>query len=610
MDAPIDPLTRQRPRLYSDEQVSRFLTRVIFCMFASDVGLLPSGILTHLVDSYRATSLRLAERMQALFKVMQAGGDFGTDKIPYFDGGLFSDDEALRISSEHVDLMRDADQLDWSEMEPSIFGTLFERALDPKRRKQVGAHYTSRSDIELIVRPVLMEPLERNWSLLEKEVAGLRLFTTGPDSRKRETQARGLLQGFLDLLAAVTVLDPACGSGNFLYVSLALLKGLEQQVLAFAASWGIVDLIPAVHPRQLHGIETDPYAHELASMVVWIGYLQWKRKNGISFETETPILEPLSNVIQMDAILDLTDLEHPTEPPWPHTDVIVGNPPFLGGKRLRRELGDHYVDALFHVWNDRVRRESDLCCYWFEKARAMIQDGQVSRVGLLATQAIRGGANRDSLKRIKETGDIFFGVSDQPWILEGAAVHVSMVGFDNGRDSTRLLDGKTVPGINANLTGTMDLTSARRLRENLHLAFMGDSKVGPFDIPLELAATMLARPNPDGRANSDVVRPWLNGLGMRGAVPSRWIVDFPPGTKLEEAALYEAPFEYINETVRPMRADARSGDRTGVPWWIHQRPRTEMRAALEGLDRYIALPDIQSFGSSPGWRRVSLLIVP
>jgi len=194
-------------------------------MFASDVGLLPKNILTDIIDQNRAPSVRLAERMHALFAAMRSGGDWGAADIPYFDGSLFSDDEALRISSEHVDLLRRADQLDWSGIEPSIFGTLFERVLDPARRRQIGAHYTSRSDIELIVRPVLMTPLGQEWQKVQSDVAGLRLLGTARDAAaaQRLEKAKGLLQGFLDRLASVTVLDPALCSGNFLYVSLALL---------------------------------------------------------------------------------------------------------------------------------------------------------------------------------------------------------------------------------------------------------------------------------------------------------------------------------------------------------------------------------------------------
>ena len=222
----------------------------------------------------------------------------------------------------------------------------------------------------------------------------------------------------------------------------------------------------------------------------------------------------------------------------------MGNPPFLGGKLLRTGLSDVYVDHLFRQYNGQVPGEADLVCYWFYKAHQAIEAGKVKRAGLLATQGIRGGANRRVLQRIKETGDIFMAWSDHPWILEGAAVHTSIVGFDDGSDTERKLDGHPVDAINANLTGGVDLTGAKRLAENAGIAFMGDTKGGPFDIPDTLAQEMLRSPNPDGRNNSDVVRPWVNGRDVTDRSRGMWIVDFGDMT-FEEAALYEAPFEYV-----------------------------------------------------------------
>ena len=592
----IDPVTRKTPRMYDDPQISRFLAKVIFCMFASDVGLLPSNVVSELVDRYKTNSQTLAERFSALFAVMQTGGYWGSDEIRHFNGGMFEDTGALAISSQYIDELRKADQLDWSDIEPSIFGTLFERILDPDRRKQIGAHYTSRADIELIVRPVLMEPLEREWVAIEREAGGLSLLKTGPGIAERREKAVALLQGFLDRLGRVRVLDPACGSGNFLYVSLALLKELERKVLTAGANWNITGLSHRVHPRQLWGIELDPYAHELASIVVWIGYLQWKRKNGIPFETEDPILEPLKNIREGDAIVERSATGKLSIPLWPEVDVIVGNPPFLGGKKMRAALSDDEVDAIFEVWKGRVKRESDLCCYWFEQAREAIVRRPETRAGLLATQAIRGGANREVLKAIKRSGDIFFAVDDREWVLDGAAVQVSMVGFDDGREARRRLlrhSGGTkyeelqVEGINSDLTTQSDFTAARRLRENAGLSFMGVTKVGPFEVSAIEAAALISAKNPDGRSNRDVVRPWLNGADITGHPRGGWIIDFPPGTSVAQAALYEAPFEHIKANVPGFRNAART-HADDDPWWIHHRPRPAMRAAIARCSRYLA----------------------
>jgi type II restriction/modification system DNA methylase subunit YeeA len=276
-----------------------------------------------------------------------------------------------------------------------------------------------------------------------------------------------------------------------------------------------------------------------------------------------------------------------TERAWPVCDIIVGNPPFLGGKLLRRELGDAYVGALFENFAGRVRPEADLCCYWFEKARQQIEEGHGQRAGLLATQGIRGGANRDVLKRIKESGGIFFAESDRDWILGGANVHVSMVAFDNGAETRRTLDGKTVPEIHANLAASAaDITTARRLARNLEIAFMGDTKGGSFDIGEERALEMLREPNPHGRPNSDVILPWVNGLDVTRRPRGMFIIDFGLTRTEEDCAKYAAPFAHVQERVRPERL----GNKRALyarHWWRHVEPRPGMLAALAPLPRFL-----------------------
>jgi type II restriction/modification system DNA methylase subunit YeeA len=298
-----------------------------------------------------------------------------------------------------------------------------------------------------------------------------------------------------------------------------------------------------------------------------------------------PVLEPLETIRLQDALLDRSDPKHPEEADWPKADFIVGNPPYLGGKLLRRGLGDQYVEDLFSVYKGRVAREGDLVTYFFEKAREMIANGRTKRAGLLATNSIRGGANRKVLRRIKESGDIFMAWSDEPWILNGAAVRISIVGFDNGFEKERTLNGESVAVVNPDLTSTLDVTNARILSENLEIAFMGDSKGGPFEITEEHAKRWLALPlNPNGRPNSDVVRPWVNGLDITRRPRGMWIVDFGLEMPEETASLYEAPFEHVKSEVLPKRVESRT---TTDQWWLHERPRREMRAAIEGLDRIL-----------------------
>ena len=229
-----------------------------------------------------------------------------------------------------------------------------------------------------------------------------------------------------------------------------------------------------------------------------------------------------------------------------------------------------------------------MVCYWFERARAQIEAGRAKRAGLLATNSIRGGANRKVLERIKTSGDIFWAQSNRDWILEGAAVRVSMVGFDGGEDRSRSLDGVALTVINSDLTGTVDLTVAQQLAENMNIAFMGDTKGGAFDINVEVADQMLSAPlNPNARPNSEVVRPWVNGLDMTRRPRRMWIIDF--GTSMSEAtaAQYELPFEYVRKHVKP---DREKNNRLAYRehWWLHAEPRPAMRASLVSLSRYVA----------------------
>ncbi len=326
-------------------------------------------------------------------------------------------------------------------------------------------------------------------------------------------------------------------------------------------------------------------------MTIWIGEIQWMLNHGFAYRRD-PILRPLDSIATMDALLNLSDPANPREAEWPPAEFIVGNPPFLGTKLLRSGLGDDYVEALFGVYGDRLAGMSDLSAYWHEKARAQIAIGKTRRAGLLATQGIRGGLGRNVLERIKETGDIFFAYADRPWILAGANVHISFVGQDDGSEADRTLDGLPVGEINANLTTGVDLTRARRLRENLGVAFIADVKGGSFDIPAEIADRLLMQPNPDGRSNRDVVRPWVNGLDVTRRPRRMWIIDFGTDMPETEAALYEAPFEYVRGHVQAERAESRTTTRD---WWRHERPGHSMRVGLAGMDRYMATPETSKY---------------
>lgn len=572
---------------------AHFLMQAIFCLFAEDVGILPKNLFTNLLKAAKDKPESFELLVSQLFGAMKDGGYFGTNEIPWFDGGLFADDTVIALEPGEIQTLYEAAQLDWATVEPAIFGTLFERSLDPEKRTQIGAHYTSPEDIQAILEPVIFAPLRREWEevkeRVQKEIERFDKAKTKKTRDKAQKAAVDHVGRFLERLRAVKVLDPACGSGNFLYLALRGLKDLEGQVIGWAAQHHVGSWIPFISPLQLYGIEVNRYAHELAQVVVWIGHLQWAYQNGFSAH-EKPILKAFENIQCADAILG--DQAGPMfRPEWPQVDFIVGNPPFLGGKYMRKYLTDGYVDRLFETYEGRVPREADLVCYWFDRAFEKVKEGKAWRVGLVATNSIRGGPNRKVLEKISEDGGIFMAWSDRPWVLDGAAVRVSMVGFDDGSEEARFLDGAPVEEIYPDLTCKLDVTKAKRLKENLGIAFMGDTKGGPFDIPGEKAKEMLDLPNPLGRANRGVVKPWANGLDVTRRPRDMWIIDFGVETTEDEAALYEVPFEYVKEHVKPLR-DKNRRKQYRERWWIHVEPRPAMRRALDGLPRFIVTPTV------------------
>jgi type II restriction/modification system DNA methylase subunit YeeA len=256
------------------------------------------------------------------------------------------------------------------------------------------------------------------------------------------------------------------------------------------------------------------------------------------------------------------------------------------------ELGDEYVGSLRSLYAGRVPSQADLVCYWFDRALQAVLERSADRAGLLATNSIRGGANRHVLDTIKGQGDIFLAWSDRKWVLDGAAIRVSVVGFDGGEETCRLLDGEVVPAITSDLRADLDLTSVRRLRENSGASFIGDTKKGKFDIDPVEAADLLGAPlNPNGRPNSDVLRPWMNGLDVVRRRRGRWIIDFGAEMSESEAALYEGPFELVRQRVKPERDKVRS-QLERRHWWLHARPALDARIALSRVRRYIATPRV------------------
>ena len=590
---------RLRERGNDRHAVARFVNRLVFCMFADDVGLLPDQIFTRMLRHARRNPDKFAELAGELFCVMASGGRVGFEEVDWFNGGLFDDGGALPLEKSDIDAVLAASDLDWSQIDPSILGTLFERGLDPDKRTQLGAHYTDRDKIMLIVEPVVIRPWLAKWEAERTEIAAeleLARAAKSPSARtRRHKKAEMRFREFLNRLRTFTVLDPACGSGNFLYVALQALKDLEHQVQLEAEVLGFQRTFPVVGPANVTGIEINPYAAELARVSVWIGEIQWMRRNGFA-EARDPILKPLDTIECRDAILGKDD----SESSWPRADAVIGNPPFLGGKLLIANLGEAYVSRMFATYAGRVPAEADLVCYWFEKAGRQIESGKATRVGLVATNSIRGGANRRALKNAIDSGRIFEAWSDEPWVIDGAAVRVSLVCFSGAGDHNTIevkLDGHSVDEIFPDLTARrggagVDLTQARRLPQNAGVAYMGDTKGGPFDVTGELAYEWLGLPtNPNGRSNADVLKPWVNGMDLTRRPAGKWIVDFGWTMSEGDAALYEEPYRWVQGHVYPMRKKNRREAYRRF-WWRHVEPRQGMWRALDGLSRYIATPRV------------------
>ncbi len=584
-----------RNRGTDPERAAHFLMRLLFCLFADSIGLLPEHLFRQMIQQDKSTAQSFTRKLRQLFGAMSTrGNSFGVYDIAWFNGGLFADDEVFDLTSADMAALRKAAALDWSNVEPSIFGTLFERSLDPDKRSQLGTHYTSAEDILLIVEPVVMAPLLARWQQVKAEATALAANAEkakGAAYSKLRAQMQETLYAWVQELSRVRVLDPACGSGNFLYLALKRLLDLWQEARLFAAHHGLPTVLPEqVHPSQLYGLETNVYAHELASVVVWIGYLQWLQEHGMGVPTE-PILRKLDNIQHRDAILTHDGEGKPVEPEWPEADCIIGNPPFLGDKKMRGELGDAYVNDLRALYEGRVSGGADLVTFWFERARAQIAAGKAKRAGLLATNFIRMVGNRPVLERILESGGIFMARSDREWVLDGAAVRVSIIGFDDGSQTERTLDGAAVSEIHPDLTAEANVTSALKLPENANLCFLGVMKGGPFDLTPEQAAEMLRAPlNPNGRPNSDVVKRRLIGRDIVQRNQQGWLIDFGEMTE-QEASLYELPFEYVRREVKPLR-DVNNRKRTRDRWWLHGENRPGLRRALAGMKRCIVTPEV------------------
>jgi SAM-dependent methyltransferase len=553
---------------FTDQQAQRFVLQCVLCMFAEDREMLPSRQFSLALETCREKNESTYDVLGGLFNAMNtpgvtAGGRFkGT---PYFNGGLFSEIPQIDLSPEQLGQLIDSAREDWRLVRPSIFGNIFEASSDDARRHALGQHFTSEPDILKVVRPTIIEPWE---------------------ARIEAAKTIAELEQLLIALQAFRVLDPACGSGNFLYMGYNGLKDIEAAILSKIQDRRRSEVLKGqgvfgfVTTNQFFGMDTDPFAVELARVTLMIARKVAHDRLGLT-EQELPLDNLDKNIVQADALFT----------PWPEADAIVGNPPFLGGKHMRLNLGDDYIDRVFARFPD-VRDSVDFCSYWFRLAHDALKDD--GRAGLVATNSIRQGkSRRAALDYVKQNGGfINSAVSSQRWSGE-ANVHVSVVNWSRQVPDSCRLDDHEVLSINTSLQFTVDVSQAPRLGANLGLCFQGVIPVGKgFNVAPGKANEWLSA-NP---GFAKVLKPYSVGANLaKNAIgePDRWIIDFND-MSLEQAETYEAPFRQVQELVRPVR-QANRREATRLYWWQYGEKRPAMREALSSLSKFFAVPEISKW---------------
>jgi len=548
-------------------EAQRFVLQCVLSLFAEDRGLLPNLQFTLALDACQGGQSSY-DVLGNLFGEMNTpgitpGGQFrGT---PYFNGGLFAHIPRLELLSEELDLLSASAEENWQQVRPSIFGNIFEASSDDATRHAHGQHFTSEVDMLQIIRPTIVEPWE-----------------------ERIAQAGSIaeLEGLRQALTQYRVCDPACGSGNFLYMGYNAVKDLEVSILRRIEERRTAKkekdqlLLGLVTPLQFFGMDTSPFAVELARVTLMIARKVANDRLGLT-ERDLPLDNLDNNIRVADALFT----------PWPEADAYVGNPPFLGGKRMRTELGNDYTERVYKHFPDSSNF-ADFCCYWFRLAHDNLKpDGMA---GLVGTNMIRRGYNRRaSLDYIRNSkGYIHNAISTQPWSGE-AKVHVSIVNWSKTKPITCTLNGKLVPEINTTLSDTVDATEASKLKANKGKCFVGVQPTGVgFDISEDTALEWIDH----DQRNAQIVRPFSMGYNLAQCPlgrPDRWIVDF--GTLgLEEAEKFPLPFQHLKDYVRPERLANKNKD-LHARWWLHWRPRPSMRAAIINQAFYFAVGEVSKW---------------
>ncbi|MFN8011963.1 MAG: type IIL restriction-modification enzyme MmeI [Holophagaceae bacterium] len=627
---------------FPSEAIARFLMRCVFTFFAEDTGLLPADEFQAALEEWRRDPKEFPAGLEALWDAMNEGGRWGRKKLLRFNGSLFAESLALDLDAKEIELLHQAARFDWAEVDPSIFGTLLESALDPAERHRLGAHYTPRAFVERLLKPSLEEPLRRDWELAQAE-AFSHLSESPTDQEK--AKAREVLHRFQHDLAHVRVLDPACGSGNFLAAAYDALKRIEGEVQRRLQDLGETETRLAlegqvVTPRQFMGIEVKPWAAAIADLVLWIGHLQWHRKLHPGHTPPEPVLQAYGNIECRDAVLawkgtkptgrtrwdgktfkkhpvtgkdvpdetaqiEIEELIEPRQAAWPEAEFIVGNPPFLGNKRMREALGDGYVEALRSVYKD-VPDSVDFVLYWWHRAAEAVRHGEARRFGLITTNSLTQTFNRRVVSHAtngKSPLKLIFAIPDHPWHDMGAAVRISMTVGTGSDDSAEpwlirvLLEGSgltpemeaeavvvkglRVDRINEDLSGGADVANAQVLRSNDRLSSRGMKPVGAGFLTDEDTWTKWGKPS--------LCRRFYNGRDLTDVPRGALAID-TFGLTLEQLRTnFPEICQHLFDRVKPER-DQMKDEAAKRKWWLFERNRPELRDALAGISKFIVTP--------------------
>lgn len=607
---------------HAPEDVAMFLMRCLFTMFAQNVQLLPEGSFSDLLTRCEAEPAKLQPLLGQLWEAMDRGG-FAyplETTVRQFNGEFFKSRAVLALPQEQIGELRRAAARDWRDVEPAIFGTLLEQALDPAERRRLGAHYTPRAYVERLVVATVIEPLRTDWTqalgTAERQKA---------DGRASDAVAS--VRAFHDKLCATRVLDPACGTGNFLYVALELMKRLEGEVLEALTDLGGQEALAgleghAVDPHQFLGLESNSRAAAIAELVLWIGYLQWHFRTRGGPPSE-PILRAFQNIGVMDAVLKVDDplpdmsgrYRNPRRPEWPDAEFIVGNPPFTGGKDIRSRQGDAYAEALWTA-HPQMNESADFVMYWWDHAAELLvrKGTPLRRYGLVTTNSISQVFQRRVVERHlkgKQPISLVMAIPDHPWTKaskEAAAVRIAMTvaeanahegvlrevdreeALDTDQPMIAFVERRGV--INADLTIGVDVSATKPLLANEGLCSRGVALHGSGFIVTPQEAEHLGLGRRPGLEHH--IRHYRNGRDLTARPRGVMIIDLFGMTKEQVRTCFPEVYQHLLVTVKVERERQLEKSRTkdaanyAANWWLHGKPRRELRPALVNIERYIA----------------------